>query len=74
MAKTPGGPPEVWSGMSRRLRCYARAKGYNGIRRQEALRAVLNVVVEVNACGNPISDQAGRIAEKMAANVTEQAH
>jgi hypothetical protein len=41
---------------------------------QRALRAALNVVLDVRACGTPISDQAGRIAEKMAATVTQQAH
>jgi serine/threonine-protein kinase len=49
-------------------------EGGNGAACQRALRAVLNVVLDVRACGTPISDQAGRIAEKMASTATQQAH
>jgi hypothetical protein len=49
-------------------------EGGNGYVCQHVLRAVLNVVLDVNACGYQISDQAGRIAEKMAASATRQAH
>jgi hypothetical protein len=38
------------------------------------LRAVLNVVLDVNACAYQLGDQAGQIADKMAATVTRQAH
>jgi hypothetical protein len=48
--------------------------GGNGYVCQHVLRAVLNVVLDVNACGYQISDQAGRIADTMAATATQQAH
>jgi serine/threonine-protein kinase len=51
-----------------------RLEGGNGYVCQHVLRAVLNVVLDVNACGYQISDQAGRIAEKMAASATRRAH
>ena len=41
---------------------------------QHVLRAVLNVVLDVNACANHIGDQANQIADKMAAAATRQAH
>jgi serine/threonine-protein kinase len=50
------------------------AEGYNGWACQHALRAVVNVVLDVSACSQQISDQAGRIADKMAATATQQAH
>jgi len=46
----------------------------NGYVCQHVLRAVLNVVLDVNACGYHIGDQAGQIAEEMAASATRQAH
>jgi serine/threonine kinase PknH len=49
-------------------------EGFNGFACQLALRAVLNVVLDVYACGPQVSDQASRIAEKMADNATRQAH
>jgi serine/threonine kinase PknH len=49
-------------------------EGGNGYVCQHVLRAVLNLVLDVNACGYQISDQAGRIADKMAATATRQAH
>ncbi|RDH78724.1 sensor domain-containing protein [Mycolicibacterium moriokaense] len=49
-------------------------QGGNGYVCQRELRALLNVVLDVNACGYQISDQAGRIADKMAATATRQAH
>jgi PknH-like extracellular domain len=49
-------------------------EGGNGYVCQHMLRVVLNLVLDVNACGFQISDQAGRIADKMAAAATQQAH
>jgi serine/threonine-protein kinase len=49
-------------------------EGGNGYVCQHVLRAVLNVVLDVNACGYQISDQAGRISDKMAATATQQGH
>ena len=49
-------------------------EGGHGYGCQHVLRAVLNMVLDVIACGGQISDQAGRIAEKMAAAATQQAH
>lgn len=46
----------------------------NGYACQHVLRAVLNVVLEVAACGSQISDAAVRIADKMAAAANQQAH
>jgi serine/threonine kinase PknH len=49
-------------------------EGGNGYLCQHVLRAVLNVVLDVNACGYQISNQAGLIAEQMAASASRQAH
>jgi serine/threonine-protein kinase len=49
-------------------------EGGDGYVCQRVLRAVLNVVVDVNACGYQISDQAVRIAGKMADSASRQAH
>jgi PknH-like extracellular domain len=49
-------------------------EGKNGYGCQRALRAVLNVVLDVDACARPISDQADRIADRMAATATQQSH
>lgn len=49
-------------------------EGGNGYVCQHVLRAVLNVVLDVNACGYQISNQAGSVADKMAATATQQAH
>ncbi len=38
---------------------------------QRALSAVSNVVIDVNACGNHITNEAAQITDKMAAKVTE---
>ena len=38
---------------------------------QHVLSAVSNAVLDVNACGYQITDQAGQIADKMAAMVTQ---
>jgi hypothetical protein len=46
----------------------------NGWACQRALRAVLNVVLDAYTCGRQIRDQASQMAEKMAANATQQAH
>ena len=70
MAKTPGGPSETWSGMSRPTTQLHTGEGANGYACQHALRAVLNVVLDVEACGSHISDQGARIADKMAATAS----
>jgi hypothetical protein len=49
-------------------------EGGNGYTCRHVLRAVLNVVLDVNACAYQLGDQAGQIADKMAATVTRQAH
>jgi hypothetical protein len=49
-------------------------EGGNGFACQHVLRAVLNVVLDVAACGDHISDQGARIADKMAGATTQEAH
>ncbi|MCV7099592.1 sensor domain-containing protein, partial [Mycobacterium palustre] len=49
-------------------------EGGNGYTCRHALRAVVNVVLDVNACAYQLGDQASQIADKMAATVTRQAH
>jgi sugar lactone lactonase YvrE len=44
-------------------------EGTDGWRCQRALQAVLNVVLDVEACGLHVNDEANQIAEKMAAAV-----
>ena len=38
---------------------------------EHVLDAVSNVVLDVNVCANQVGDQAGQIADAMAANVRE---
>jgi hypothetical protein len=47
----------------------ATVEGAGGYACQHVLRAVSNVVIEADACNDHVTDEADRIAEKMAANV-----
>ena len=48
-------------------------EGGNGQACQHVLRALVNVVIEVAACGPRINNQANQLADKMAVNVARQA-
>jgi serine/threonine kinase PknH len=79
MTATMNGQNDRWTfanlvGDAPAITLISTAEGYNGYACQHALRAVVNVVIDVNACARPISDQASRIADKMVAATTQQAH
>jgi serine/threonine kinase PknH len=51
----------------------ATLEGGNGYSCQHVLRALSNVIIEVDACREQVGDEANRIADKIADKVNEKA-